>query len=190
MKISKYSHWIVLFSSIILFLVNFLTRFGIAGNLVFWIGLPLIVSYFTGFKFKNIGLALIRKKDAPLIVLLFFLGIATAYYSSTIEETLEYYSLFDFNINFVSSWIVSLVGVEFFFRGFMLFGLENRFGKYSTIIQAIPYMLIHLGKPWTEFYFSFFVGIIFALINLRGRSFMPSFIVHLSGLWIVYLANA
>jgi uncharacterized protein len=68
---------------------------------------------------------------------------------------------------------------EFFFRGFLLFGLKPRFGAMNAVlIQTISSCLIHLGKPDGEILGSIFVGIIFGALALRTRSFIYVFILH------------
>ncbi len=67
---------------------------------------------------------------------------------------------------------------EFFFRGFMLFGLEKKFGKASILIQTIPFAIMHYRKPQLEAYGSIFAGIFLGLIGLRARSFLPCAILH------------
>jgi membrane protease YdiL (CAAX protease family) len=71
------------------------------------------------------------------------------------------------------------IGWEFFFRGFMLFGLKNKFGKtYSILIQTIPSCLIHIGKPDAEIFSSIVAGIVFGWVAFRCRSLWPVFIWH------------
>jgi membrane protease YdiL (CAAX protease family) len=36
---------------------------------------------------------------------------------------------------------------EFIFRGFLLFGLKERLGPWSMVIQMIPFVLLRFGKP-------------------------------------------
>ena len=68
---------------------------------------------------------------------------------------------------------------EFYFRGFLLFGLKDRFGNMSAIlIQTIPSCLLHIGKPGGEFIGSIFVGILFGAIALRTRSIWYVFVLH------------
>jgi membrane protease YdiL (CAAX protease family) len=68
---------------------------------------------------------------------------------------------------------------EFYFRGFLLFGLEKHFGPMNAIlIQTISSCLIHLGKPDGEIFGSIIAGIIFGAISLRTRSFIYVFIIH------------
>jgi len=69
---------------------------------------------------------------------------------------------------------------EFFFRGFMLFGLEKKFGKASILIQTIPFAIMHYRKPQLEAYGSIFAGIFLGIIGLRARSFLPCALLHFS----------
>lgn len=68
---------------------------------------------------------------------------------------------------------------EFFFRGFLLFGLLPKFGAMNAVlIQTISSCLIHIGKPEGEIIGSILVGIIFGAIALRTRSIWYVFIIH------------
>ncbi|MCK4250647.1 CPBP family intramembrane metalloprotease [candidate division WOR-3 bacterium] len=67
---------------------------------------------------------------------------------------------------------------EFFFRGFMLFGLEKKFGRASILIQTIPFAIMHYRKHQLEAYGSIFAGIFLGIIGLRARSFLPCAILH------------
>jgi membrane protease YdiL (CAAX protease family) len=71
-----------------------------------------------------------------------------------------------------------MLGWEFFFRGFMLFGLERTFGRMSVVIQAIPFALWHFKKPKLEAYGAIFAGIFLGIIGLRARSFLPCVLLH------------
>jgi len=71
------------------------------------------------------------------------------------------------------------VAWEFFFRGFLLFGLKDRIGTMNAVlIQTISSCLVHIGKPEGEIIGSLIVGIIFGAIALRTRSFWYVFILH------------
>ena len=76
------------------------------------------------------------------------------------------------------------VSWEFFFRGFMLYGLESRFGIYSIFIQTIPFAIMHYGKPFPEAMGAVFTGILLGLVGLHTRSFWYAFLVH----WLVALS--
>jgi membrane protease YdiL (CAAX protease family) len=71
-----------------------------------------------------------------------------------------------------------MVGWEFFFRGFMLFGLERSLGRMSVLVQAIVFGLAHFRKPQLEAYGAVIAGVFLGLIALRSRSFLPCIILH------------
>jgi membrane protease YdiL (CAAX protease family) len=69
---------------------------------------------------------------------------------------------------------------EFLLRGYMLFGLEKSIGKSAIFVQAIPFVLLHLGKPFLETLFCIPGGFIFGYVAYRTRSFLPCFMIHFS----------
>ena len=71
-----------------------------------------------------------------------------------------------------------MLGWEFFFRGFMLFGLEKTFGRLSVLVQAIPFAIVHFKKPQIEAYGAIFAGIFLGIIGLRARTFLPCVLLH------------
>ncbi len=77
-----------------------------------------------------------------------------------------------------ASYGLYMFGWEFFFRGYLLFGLEKTIGWFAIILQAVPFMLLHVGKPTPEIIAAFPAGIILGIIALRARSFLPCFVLH------------
>ena len=67
---------------------------------------------------------------------------------------------------------------EFFFRGFMLFGLERKFGRYSILIQTLPFAVMHYNKPFPEAIGSIFAGVLLGVIALETRSFIYGAAIH------------
>jgi len=80
---------------------------------------------------------------------------------------------------------------EFLFRGYMLFGLEKSIGKNAIFVQTIPFVLLHLGKPFLETLACIPGGFIFGYVAYRTRSFLPCFIIHF-GIYVmmVFFANS
>ena len=70
---------------------------------------------------------------------------------------------------------------EFFFRGFMLFGLERKFGNYSILIQTIPFAVLHYSKPLPEALGSIIAGVLLGILALETRSFLYGAAIH----WLV-----
>jgi membrane protease YdiL (CAAX protease family) len=77
---------------------------------------------------------------------------------------------------------LDLLGWEFFFRGFLLFGLMRVMGPTAVIAQAVPFALAHLGKPEAETITTIFGGTLFGWLAWRSRSFLYPFLLH----WYIY----
>ena len=76
-------------------------------------------------------------------------------------------------------YLVYYLGWEFFFRGFMLFGLEKRIGPLlALLIQVIPSTIVHIGKPAAESFGAILGGLLFGVIALRTRSIWYPLILH------------
>jgi membrane protease YdiL (CAAX protease family) len=68
---------------------------------------------------------------------------------------------------------------EWFYRGFLTFGLARRFGYPAAIIlQTAGFGLMHWSKPMLEFQFSFLGGAILGWLAVKSRSFLPCFALH------------
>jgi uncharacterized protein len=67
---------------------------------------------------------------------------------------------------------------EFLFRGYMLFGLEKSIGKSAIFVQTIPFVLLHIGKPFLETLACIPGGFIFGYVAYRTRSVLPCFVIH------------
>lgn len=73
---------------------------------------------------------------------------------------------------------LDLLGWEFFFRGFLLFGYARLFGANALWLHAVPFALAHLTKPAVETYSTIFGGFLFGLVAWRSQSFVYPFLIH------------
>ena len=73
---------------------------------------------------------------------------------------------------------LDLIGWEFFFRGWILFGYARKFGAEALWLQAVPFALAHIGKPEVETLSTIFGGFTFGWIAWRTRSFLYPFLIH------------
>jgi len=79
-----------------------------------------------------------------------------------------------------------MFGWEFFFRGFLLFGLQKTWlrGGGAVVLQALVFMLLHwsldpqAAKPLAEILSAFPGGIVLGILALRTRSFVYGFLAH------------
>jgi membrane protease YdiL (CAAX protease family) len=92
----------------------------------------------------------------------------------------SYYKVEDFNfLSYVFENCIYLLGWEYIFRGFLLFGLKEKFREGSILVQMVPFVLLHFGKPELETLSTIVTGIYFGYVAYRGNSFWPAFIIHL-----------
>ena len=73
---------------------------------------------------------------------------------------------------------LDLIGWEFFFRGWILFGYARKFGAEALWLQAVPFALAHISKPEIETLSTIFGGFLFGWIAWRTRSFLYPFLIH------------
>jgi membrane protease YdiL (CAAX protease family) len=112
---------------------------------------------------------------ASLIVALPILYIASR--SSLLTE---YYTIRQFDVvKYCLETTVFLFSWEFLFRGFLLFGLKEKLKESSILVQMIPFVLLHFGKPEIETISTILTGIYFGYVAYRGNSYWPAFIIHL-----------
>jgi membrane protease YdiL (CAAX protease family) len=74
------------------------------------------------------------------------------------------------------------IGWEVYFRGFMQFGLREKFGDwYALLIQVGFSCIVHIGKPDGEIYSSILGAFIWGLVAFRSRSLIAPILTH----WIL-----
>jgi membrane protease YdiL (CAAX protease family) len=74
--------------------------------------------------------------------------------------------------------LLYMIGWEFIWRGYMLFGLEKKFGYYAVFIQMIPFVILHFGKPEMETFGAIFGAIGLGILALKTRSFIYCVLIH------------
>lgn len=117
----------------------------------------------------------------PYILIFLAIAIPILYFTSDMSSVQGYYRShrnFDL-LKYVLQMGVYMLGWEFLFRGFMLFGLKEKFKEGSIIIQMIPFVLLHFGKPEIETISTIFTGLLWGYICYRGKSFWPAYIMHI-----------
>lgn len=73
---------------------------------------------------------------------------------------------------------LQFLGLEAFFRGFMLFGLWARLGWYSVPVMVIPYTMVHFGKPTAEVFAAIVAGFVLGYLAIKSRSFVWGWFLH------------
>jgi len=149
----------------------------------------LTIKFFFSEPLKEYGIRLGDWRWGLPAVLIFFILISVIliYPSSQTAEIRSFFpydksageTIFSFirlqffrGLLFYSAW-------EFFFRGFILFGLRKYFGDWMAIcIQVIPSCLWHLGLSAGEIFISIAAGLLFGVMAIRTRSIFWPFLLH------------
>ncbi|AFK23296.1 CPBP family archaeomyxosortase MrtA [Pyrococcus sp. ST04] len=145
---------------------------------------PLTLVLALGLNPKDVGI----KKPKSWKTTAILLGIAAILsFIGLLDESMKsYYPRFSYSnwLDFI--WKEIVFGIvmfshEAFFRGFLLFPMAKKNPRIAILYQDIPYTLIHIGKPSIEIPYAFLAGIIFAKIDLKEESILPSFLIHWLG---------
>ena len=97
---------------------------------------------------------------------------------SRLDPSMQAYYGDQLNLGLPILSFLDLIGWEFLFRGWILFGYARVFGDNALWLQAVPFALAHLGKPEVETLSTIFGGFLFGLVALRTRSFIYPFLIH------------
>jgi uncharacterized protein len=79
-----------------------------------------------------------------------------------------------------SAYFLQFIGLEFFFRGYLLHGVKRRFGAYAIFVMMVPYCMIHFGKPMPETFAAIVAGVILGFMSLKTRSIWMGAALHVS----------
>ncbi len=126
-------------------------------------------------------------RDAGIFYLFMLPFILFALFQIDFTRTYPLFSLGRKSLAMFGIWqavmLVHMLGWEFLNRGFLLFALEEKMGRWAILATAIPFALLHIGKPELEAYGSFLAAIGLGWVALRARSFIPCAVLH----WTVAL---
>jgi membrane protease YdiL (CAAX protease family) len=62
----------------------------------------------------------------------------------------------------------------------MIHGTKRALGVYSIFIAAVPYCMIHFGKPMLETLGAILAGLALGTLSLRTNSIWNGFLIHIS----------
>jgi len=77
-----------------------------------------------------------------------------------------------------AAYLVKWTAWEFFFRGFLLFGLRRDLGPVAVLLSTVPFTLMHVGKPEAEMASAVVGGLVLCWIALRSHSIWPGVVIH------------
>jgi membrane protease YdiL (CAAX protease family) len=88
-------------------------------------------------------------------------------------------SWFDFLV-WEAMYFGQFFALEMFFRGFWLGALRKSFGSGAIFVMAVPYCMIHYGKPYLEAVGAIIAGIALGSLAMKTRSIYQGFLVHIT----------
>ncbi len=88
-------------------------------------------------------------------------------------------SWFDFLI-WEGMYFCQFFGLEIFFRGWWLGALRRSFGSGAIFAMAVPYCMIHYGKPYLEANGAIIAGIALGSLSMKTKSIYQGFLVHIT----------
>jgi hypothetical protein len=90
---------------------------------------------------------------------------------------------------FELSYGSDFIGIELFFRGFLVLAFIKWAGKDAILPMACFYCTIHFGKPLGECISSYFGGLILGIVVFNTRSIWGGLMVHLGIAWLMELGG-
>ncbi|MCB2204293.1 CPBP family intramembrane metalloprotease [bacterium] len=80
-----------------------------------------------------------------------------------------------------AAFILYFIGWEFIWRGYVLFGLLKHTGAaVAVLVQMLPFVILHFGKPIPETFGSIAAGIALGALGVRTKSFWYAVLLHWS----------
>lgn len=99
----------------------------------------------------------------------------------------SYYPFYKLSSRSYADWLaweamyfLQFFALELFFRGFMLGALRRSLGASAIFAMALPYCMIHYGKPYLEANGAIVAGVVLGSLAMRTRSIYAGFLVHIT----------
>lgn len=168
--------------------------FWFTGDFIIYFVLPvLIINFIIKEPLSNFGLTLGDYKTGLKFTFLFLLVmLPILWIASASEEFVKHYPLvssakYSWMTFFLyqSALLIFIIAWEFIFRGFILFGLKNKFGYYAVFVQMIPFVMLHNGKPIAETFGAILGGLALGVLAYRTSSIIYCVITHAGVMFII-----
>ena len=178
------------------YLIEYLYWF--AGDFITLLILPvLLIRFILKEKLTDYGLRIGDYKAGFRIVLIFLaIMLPIVWFASAsdsfsnvyphLNSTRDSWNVF---IIYEIGLLIYMVAWEFIWRGYMLFGLYERFGFYAIFIQMIPFVILHNGKPMLETFGAILAGLALGVLALRTKSIFYCVIAHMGVMFSIDLIS-
>ncbi|PIQ28987.1 CPBP family intramembrane metalloprotease [bacterium (Candidatus Blackallbacteria) CG17_big_fil_post_rev_8_21_14_2_50_48_46] len=154
---------------------------------LFYLILPaFLIKFVFREKLRDYGLAWngLHKHGWPYLILLSVMVpvIVLASFNPHFKSYYPFFSYASASIGGFLLWELAygmhFIAVEFFFRGFLLFGPAQRLGPYAILISAVPYCMVHFSKPAGEAIGAIFAGLALGYLSWKNRSIWGGALLH------------
>lgn len=88
-------------------------------------------------------------------------------------------SLFDL-LAWEAMYWAQFFALELFFRGWMVGALRRSLGASAIFVMAVPYCMIHYGKPYLEAHGAVIAGVVLGSLAMKTRSIYAGFLLHIT----------
>ena len=157
-----------------------------AASLLLFLILPLVFTLVQGRKPRDIGWSTQGfRSHLPVYAAMFALMLPAVYWASTEPQFTATYPFVpsarrDLRIFWIweTAYLLQFLALESFFRGWLLFTLQKRFGTAAVAVMIVPYTMIHFHKPFAECLGAIGAGWILGVLALKYRSFLGGVLLH------------
>jgi CAAX protease family protein len=163
-----------------------LTHWSFGCFLAYMVIPAVIVRFGFGVKLRDFGLTFKGfARHLPIYVVLYLLVLPFVIPAAFSPHTAKFYPFFKGAGEGLGPFVrwqlvygLQFLSLEFFFRGFLLFGLEKRFGIHAVFVMIVPYAMIHFRKSWPESVAAIVAGLVLGVLALRTRSVLGGVLIH------------
>ena len=165
-------------------------------DLLWWAGsslaiyalVPVLYARIAGQSIRSYGLSVrFVRSEAALIALIAPVALVIVWLASADQRFLDTYPFYGGDgwslVLFEAAYGATVIALEFFFRGFLVFAGQPVLGVHAVPVMAFAYCLLHLGKPMPEAVSSLIGGLILGYLALRLRSILAGVVAHLTIAW-------
>lgn len=103
-------------------------------------------------------------------------------FSSTFQRTYPLYRQAGRSLLELLLWelqyLCSFFAIEFFFRGYLLFGMRRALASQAIFVAMLPYCMFHYTKPPAEALASIIAGIVLGTLAMSSRSIWGGVLLH------------
>lgn len=178
------------------FLIEYLYWF-IGDFLSYFVFPLLIIKFLFKEKIKDYGVSLGDYKTGTrvtiifLIIMLPLIWIVSSFpeFNKTYPHLSSAKNSWSIFLIFEAGMFLYMFSWEFIWRGFMLFGLKEKFGYYAVLIQMLPFLILHNGKPAPETFGAIIAGIALGILALRTNSILYCVLTHMSVMFSIDLIS-